>query len=112
MGSRSRRSATHRTPSWPRVRTRSARAGTCHDPPGGHLPAPRPRRGASVTDHYFSADPSAPFQRQSVSCDVWGQRLDVGSGSGFYSRCVIDIGTSVLSVETEPPAPGRVLDLG
>jgi len=63
-------------------------------------------------DHYFSADPSVPFQRESVSCEVWGQRLDVVSGSGVYSRGRLDIGTSVLFRETQPPAPGRVLDLG
>jgi 16S rRNA G1207 methylase RsmC len=65
-----------------------------------------------VSDHYFSADPSAPFERVPLSCDVWGQRLDLVSGSGVYSRGRLDIGTSVLFRETSPPAPGRVLDLG
>jgi 16S rRNA G1207 methylase RsmC len=65
-----------------------------------------------MSDHYFSADPSVPFEREPLSCDVWGQRLDLVSGSGVYSRARLDIGTSVLFRETEPPAPGRVLDLG
>jgi 16S rRNA (guanine1207-N2)-methyltransferase len=65
-----------------------------------------------MSDHYFSADPSVPFEREPLSCDVWGQRLDLVSGSGVYSRGRLDIGTSVLFRETEPPAPGRVLDLG
>jgi 16S rRNA (guanine1207-N2)-methyltransferase len=65
-----------------------------------------------VTDHYFSADPSVPFEREPLSCDVWGQRLDLVSGSGVYSRGRLDIGTSVLFRETQPPAPARVLDLG
>jgi len=65
-----------------------------------------------VSDHYFSAEPSVPFEREPVSCEVWGQRLDLVSGSGVYSRGRLDIGTSVLFRETEPPAPGRVLDLG
>jgi len=47
-----------------------------------------------------------------VSCEVWGQRLDLVSGSGVYSRGRLDIGTTVLFRETTPPAPGRVLDLG
>jgi 16S rRNA (guanine1207-N2)-methyltransferase len=65
-----------------------------------------------VSDHYFSADPSVPFAREPLTCEVWGQRLDLVSGSGVYSRGRLDIGTSVLFRETEPPAPGRVLDLG
>ena len=65
-----------------------------------------------MTDHYFSADPSVRFAREPFSCEVWGQRLDLVSGSGVYSRGRLDIGTSVLFRETEPPGPGRVLDLG
>jgi 16S rRNA G1207 methylase RsmC len=65
-----------------------------------------------MSDHYFSADPSVPFERDPVSCEVWGRRLDLVSGSGVYSRGRLDIGTSVLFRETEPPPPGRVLDLG
>jgi 16S rRNA (guanine1207-N2)-methyltransferase len=65
-----------------------------------------------MSDHYFSADPSAPFEREPVTCEVWGQRLELVSGSGVYSRGRLDIGTSVLFRETEPPAPGSVLDLG
>ena len=49
-----------------------------------------------MSDHYFSADPSAPFERESFSCEVWGQRLDLVSGSGVYSRGRLDIGTSIL----------------
>jgi len=65
-----------------------------------------------MTDHYFSADPDVPFQREPLSCEVWGQRLELVSGSGVYSRGRLDIGTSVLFRETEPPQPGQVLDLG
>ena len=65
-----------------------------------------------MTQHYFSADPSVPFQREPVSCEVWGRRLDLVSGSGVYSRGRLDVGTAVLFRETEPPSPGHVLDLG
>ncbi len=65
-----------------------------------------------MTDHYFSADPSVPFAREPFTCEVWGQRLDLVSGSGVYSRGRLDVGTAVLFRETEPPAPGLVLDLG
>jgi 16S rRNA (guanine1207-N2)-methyltransferase len=65
-----------------------------------------------VSDHYFSADPSVPFAREPFSCEVWGHRLDLVSGSGVYSRGRLDVGTAVLFRETEPPGPGHVLDLG
>jgi 16S rRNA G1207 methylase RsmC len=65
-----------------------------------------------VSDHYFSADPSVPFARQPFTCRVWGHRLDLVSGSGVYSRGRLDVGTAVLFRATEPPEPGRVLDLG
>jgi 16S rRNA G1207 methylase RsmC len=63
-------------------------------------------------DHYFSADPSVPFAREPFACEVWGHRLELVSGSGVYSRGRLDRGTAVLLRETEPPAPGHVLDLG
>lgn len=63
-------------------------------------------------DHYFSADPSVPFQRVAVHADVWGTSFDLASGSGVFARGRVDIGTSVLFRETEPPTGGRILDLG
>ncbi len=63
-------------------------------------------------DHYFSADPSAPFQRTPVRAEVWGQDLELTSGSGVFANGRLDIGTAVLFRETEPPADGRILDLG
>jgi 16S rRNA G1207 methylase RsmC len=65
-----------------------------------------------VSDHYFTADPAVPFEREPFSCEVWGRRLDLVSGSGVYSRARLDIGTAVLFRETEPPGPGEILDLG
>ena len=65
-----------------------------------------------MSDHYFSADPSVPFTREPFTCEVWGQRLDLVSGSGVYSRARLDIGTAVLFRETDPPVAGQVLDLG
>ena len=63
-------------------------------------------------EHYFTADPSVPFRREPFSCEVWGRRLDLISGSGVYSRGRLDMGTAVLLRETVPPGPGRILDLG
>lgn len=63
-------------------------------------------------EHYFSADPSVPFQRAKVHAEVWGLDLDLVSGSGVFAQGRLDIGTSVLFRETDPPTGGRILDLG
>ena len=63
-------------------------------------------------DHYFSADPSAPFEREVVRARVWGNDLELVSGAGVFSRGHVDHATGVLLRETEPPGPGRFLDLG
>lgn len=63
-------------------------------------------------EHYFSADPSVAFQRAPVETEVWGHRLSLTSGSGVFAQGRLDIGTSVLFRETDPPAGGRILDLG
>jgi 16S rRNA G1207 methylase RsmC len=65
-----------------------------------------------VTDHYFSADPTAPFAREELTCEAWGQQLRLTSGAGVFSRGHLDHATGVLLRETDPPAQGRFLDLG
>jgi 16S rRNA G1207 methylase RsmC len=65
-----------------------------------------------MADHYFSADPSVPFERETFTCEVWGHELTLVSGSGVFSRGHLDRATAVLFRETEPPAQGNFLDLG
>ena len=65
-----------------------------------------------MDEHYFTADPSVAFKRAPVHASVWGQELDLVSGSGVFALGRVDIGTAILFRETEPPAPGRILDLG
>jgi 16S rRNA (guanine1207-N2)-methyltransferase len=65
-----------------------------------------------MADHYFSADPSVPFEREPFTCEVWGHELTLVSGSGVFSRGHVDRATGVLFRETEPPAQGQFLDLG
>jgi 16S rRNA G1207 methylase RsmC len=64
-------------------------------------------------EHYFTADPSVPFQRVPVRVDVWGHWLEMTTGSGVFSRGRLDVGTGVLLRAVPPPtgAP-EVLDLG
>jgi len=63
-------------------------------------------------EHYFSADPSVPFERIPVAAHVWGRDLHLVSGSGVFAKGRLDVGTAVLFRETEPPHGGRILDLG
>ena len=65
-----------------------------------------------MDEHYFTADPTTPYQRESFTCDVWGHELELVSGSGVFSRGHLDHATAVLFRETEPPAQGQFLDLG
>ena len=68
---------------------------------------------ADVTeDHYFTADPSVPFRRETFTREVWGPSSTLTSGAGVFSRGHLDHATAVLFRETEPPAQGRFLDLG
>jgi 16S rRNA (guanine1207-N2)-methyltransferase len=66
-----------------------------------------------VTDHYFSAQPTSPHTRASVTVTVWGNRLQLQSAGGVFSAGRLDPGTAVLLRSLEPPmTPGRYLDLG
>jgi 16S rRNA (guanine1207-N2)-methyltransferase len=63
-------------------------------------------------DHYFTADPSVPFERETFTASVWGHELELTSGAGVFSRGHLDHATAVLFREVEPPVAGRFLDLG
>ena len=63
-------------------------------------------------EHYFTADPSAPFAREEFSCEMWGHELTLASGAGVFSKGHLDHATGVLFRETAPPAQGQILDLG
>ncbi|MBD8868520.1 class I SAM-dependent methyltransferase [Nocardioides donggukensis] len=65
-----------------------------------------------MDEHYFSADPSVPFRRAPVVARVWDRDFSLTSGSGVFAQGRLDVGTAVLFRETEPPRPGRILDLG
>jgi len=66
-----------------------------------------------VGEHYFSVDPSVPFKRIHVQAAVWGHELALTSASGVFARARLDIGTSILFRENEPPKLARtILDLG
>ncbi len=63
-------------------------------------------------DHYFSADPEVPFERESFAAEIWGHQLTLETGSGVFSRGHLDHATAMLFRELEPPVQGQFLDLG
>jgi len=63
-------------------------------------------------DHYFSADPAAPFHREAFVVEAWGHACELVSGAGVFSRGHLDHATAVLFRELEPPVQGQFLDLG
>ena len=63
-------------------------------------------------EHYFAADPAAPFERETFVARVWGHELTLTSGAGVFSRGHLDHATAVLLREVEPPVQGQFLDLG
>ena len=66
-----------------------------------------------MSEHYFSADPTGAERRTSVTATVWGRELRLESASGVFAHGRLDVGTSVLFRETEPPSSGSTyLDLG
>ncbi len=66
-----------------------------------------------MEEHYFTADPSAPFKRVPVRTQVWGHWLELTSGSGVFAQGRLDVGTGVLLREVPPPEQAHdVLDLG
>jgi 16S rRNA G1207 methylase RsmC len=67
----------------------------------------------AVEEHYFTADPQAPFTRVPVSANVWGHWLELTSGSGVFAQGRLDTGTGVLLREQPAPETATsVLDLG
>ena len=65
-----------------------------------------------MPEHYFSADPSVPFERERFTAELWGHELSFDTGSGVFSRGHLDHATAVLFKELEPPVQGQFLDLG
>ena len=65
-----------------------------------------------MPEHYFSADPSVPFERESFTVELWGHELTIDTGSGVFSRGHLDHATAVLFRELGPPVQGQFLDLG
>ena len=71
-----------------------------------------------MTDHYFSAEPTAASDPTSFRLTLRGLDLDVVTDAGVFSRGRLDKGTRVLLEHAPEPSPvagaggGDLLDLG
>jgi 16S rRNA (guanine1207-N2)-methyltransferase len=66
-----------------------------------------------VTSHYFSAEPSGPERRQTITATVWGRELRLLTAKGVFAGDALDEGTAVLLRESPiPTGRPRILDLG
>ena len=66
-----------------------------------------------MDEHYFTADPSAPFPRTTATTEVWGRPMRLVTGGGVFAHGRLDLGTGVLFRTTPPPTEGTTyLDLG
>jgi 16S rRNA (guanine1207-N2)-methyltransferase len=66
-----------------------------------------------VAEQYFSAQPSSDDVRRVVPARIWDRDYEFVTASGVFSRDRLDLGTSVLLREVDPPvAEGTYLDLG
>ena len=66
-----------------------------------------------MADHYFSAEPTSADVRRTVEARIWGREYTFTTATGVFSRDRLDLGTSVLLREVEPPSGGGTyLDLG
>lgn len=64
-------------------------------------------------EHYFSAQPSTPEKRRTISVELGGAPRKLQSSGGIFSPDRIDKGTAVLLRGVPDPSPtGNLLDLG
>lgn len=65
------------------------------------------------SDHYFSAQPSTPFTRRTLTVRLGGAERTVKSAGGIFSPSGLDKGTAILLDGVPAPAPeGDLLDIG
>ncbi len=65
-----------------------------------------------MADHYFDEQPAVADERRQVHATIWGREHTFTTSTGVFSQDGLDHATAVLLSELEPPATGRLLDLG
>ncbi|GER24233.1 16S RNA G1207 methylase RsmC [Zafaria cholistanensis] len=65
------------------------------------------------SEHYFSAQPSTPEKRKTITVVLAGAERTVQTAGGIFSPDGVDKGTAVLLAGVPAPAPaGHLLDIG
>lgn len=62
-------------------------------------------------EHYYTADPSVPHDRKTVTLDLDGQTYSFTTDAGVFSRERIDYGSELL-LRACPDPKGKLLDIG
>ncbi len=65
-----------------------------------------------MSEHYFSSDPTSPYETAEVSVSVWGEPMRLTSATGVFSYGRLDLGTAVLLRTARLPSGRTFLDLG
>jgi 16S rRNA (guanine1207-N2)-methyltransferase len=70
------------------------------------------RRRQSLSDHYYSNNPTAAHDRHTIEAILRGRRLKFISDAGVFSREGIDFGSKLLIETMEIMSNAKVLDVG
>lgn len=65
-----------------------------------------------MTEHYFSANPSASGSPRTITARLDGREVAVTTAGGVFSPGRLDLGTQVLLKALPEPPAGELLDLG
>ena len=65
-----------------------------------------------VADHYFSEASAGGGERREITATIWDRDWHFTTAEGVFSRGGLDHATAALLRESDPPATGRLLDLG
>jgi 16S rRNA (guanine1207-N2)-methyltransferase len=65
-----------------------------------------------ATQHYFSKAPVKGGRKYALRLEIRGQRIELSSFSGLFSKKRVDLGTEVLIESIILPDAGEALDMG
>jgi len=69
-------------------------------------------RKGEATRHYYSKTPVKGGRKYALRLEIKGQRLELTSSSGIFSKNKVDLGTLLLIESLKLPDTGEVLDMG
>jgi 16S rRNA (guanine1207-N2)-methyltransferase len=79
---------------------------------GQELEPDEGKEGVSRSSHYFSKEPSRAGKKYILRLEIGGQRIELASCGGLFSKDKVDNGTLLLLKSLVLPPKGSVLDMG